>query len=117
MQGFLAVGLPLFIRPGPIQLARGPPPHLINLLSCEERRGPCQDLISPAADKISPRYSMGPFTPAPAPHPSHRRLGHPARSWSPPDRAGEGRARGAGAGVRAAPPYRRAPTKAGGRGD
>lgn len=62
---FLAMGLPLFIKPRQIQLACGLPPNLINLLSCEKLNSPCQYLISPAADKISSRYSMGfPFTSA-----------------------------------------------------
>lgn len=56
---FLAIGLPLFIKPRQIQLACGLPPNLINLLSCEKLNSPCQYLISPAADKISSRYSMG----------------------------------------------------------
>lgn len=50
---FLALGLPLFIKPGQIQLACGLPPNLMNLLSFEELNSPCQYLISPAADKIS----------------------------------------------------------------
>lgn len=57
-----AVGPPLFIKPGQIQLACGLTPNLMNLLSFENLHSPCQYLISPAADKISWRYSMGFFS-------------------------------------------------------
>lgn len=40
MRVFLAIGLPLFIKPRQIQLARGLPPNLINLLSCEKLNSP-----------------------------------------------------------------------------
>lgn len=59
---FLAVGLPLFIKAGQIQLAYGLPPNLLNLCRFEKLNSPCQYLISPAADKISWRYSMGWFS-------------------------------------------------------
>lgn len=59
---FLAVGLPLFIKSGQIQLAYGLPRNLLNLCRFEKLNSPCQYLISPEADKISWRYSMGCFS-------------------------------------------------------
>lgn len=75
----LAVGLPL-CGPGQIQLARGLPPNLINPLSWETVPGPCQYLISPAADKISRRDSMGCLSPGPRPRVPATRI---SARWPP----------------------------------